>query len=335
MKLKYLFLIFIFALVGFIAYEALTFPNHPVGKESILEVQRGMGVQGVIAELEKNGLTDSPRLLQIYFRYRQVGKGLKAGEYQIQPQSTPESIATQLIRGDRIRRTFTIPEGYNLSEIARLLESKGLGSAAEFLAKCRRADLMVKEKLEGKILEGYLFPDTYEYTRDMSADEIIHLMVKNFKSHFTDSLRSRAQEQGMTPYQILILASLIEKETSKDEERPLVASVFYNRLKQGIPLATDPSVIYGVENFDGNLRRVDLDRDGPYNTYRRAGLPPTPIANPGLKSILAALNPATTDYLYFVSRGNGTHQFSRTYEEHRAAVNQFQLGKTSETQPVM
>jgi peptidoglycan lytic transglycosylase G len=334
MKLRTWILLILLAVAGLVAYWLISFPHRPYGGEASIEVKKGGGISSVVKELERVGLTDSPRKMDFYLRYvRRVGSKLLAGEYQFGPGATPAQIADKLIKGERVRRAFTIPEGYNLKEIAKLLGGKGLVTPDSFLRKCLSSDAASKQGLEGATLEGYLFPDTYEYTRETGEDQIIGMMVKNFKRHFDAAMTQKAHELGMSPYQIVTLASIIEKETGKDEERPLIAGVFYNRLKTAMPLATDPSVIYGIPNFDGNLRKADLERDGPYNTYLRPGLPPTPIANPGLKSLQAALNPTQTDYLYFVSRNDGSHQFSRTVEEHNAAVQRYQLSKVPLSQP--
>ncbi len=327
MKFTKILLLILFLGLLWMAYEIFSFPTRPYGGQATIEVKKGMGIVSVVRELEKAGLTDSPRKMSFYFRHKKVGAVLKAGEYELGPEATPQSIAEKLLRGERIRRTFTIPEGYNLREIAKLLVSKGLVNEQSFLQKVFAIDAASKMGLAGTTLEGFLFPDTYEYSKEMTEEELILMMVKNFKKHFDAAMTQQIQTMGWTQNQVITLASLIEKETSKDEERPFVASVFNNRLKIGMPLATDPSVIYGIPNYDGNIRKADLERPGPYNTYLLPGLPPTPIASPGLKSIQATLNPAVSDYLYFVSRNDGTHQFSKTLEEHNAAVKQYQLSK--------
>jgi len=333
MKLRWWIILILSIGAGYFAYDILSFLHRPLGPEAIIEVKKGMGIASVVRELEKAGLTDSPRKMDFYLRYRDVGARLKAGEYVFGPGATPEAIADKLLKGEVLRRMFTIPEGFSVKDVARILTEKGIATTDSFLKKALANDAAGKRGLEGTTLEGYLFPDTYEYSKDTTEDQVIAMMVKNYKKHFDAAMTQRAQELGMSPYQILTLASIIEKETGKEDERPLISGVFHNRLKRGIPLATDPSVIYGIPNFDGNIRKADLERDGPYNTYLRSGLPPTPIANPGAKSLQAALNPTQTDYLYFVSRGDGSHQFSRTIEEHQQAVLKYQLSKPPSSQP--
>jgi len=246
MKLRWWILIIIVGMLGFLTYRILSFPQRPFGGEGTIEVKKGAGITSVVKELAKAGLTDSPRKMDFYLRYvKKVGAKLLAGEYQFGPGTTPEQIAEKLLKGERIRRTFTIPEGFNTREIAKLLESKGLVNAGAFLQKVLAFDAAAKAGLDGTTLEGYLFPDTYEYSKDTGEDQIITLMVKNFKKHFDPKMVGEAQAIGMNKVQIVTLASLIEKETGKEEERPLISGVFHNRLKLGMPLATDPPLSTG------------------------------------------------------------------------------------------
>ncbi|MBL7686318.1 MAG: endolytic transglycosylase MltG [Deltaproteobacteria bacterium] len=332
--MKKFFAIFLFLLLaasGYVAYQFYSFPHQGYGPAAILEIKKGMGIAGLTQELKRLGLTSSTRKMDFYLRYKDVASHLKAGEYEFGPNTTPEQIAEKLIKGERLRRMLTIPEGYSLKDIAKLLSEKGWASADAFLKKAQSIDAATKQGLEGTSLEGYLFPDTYEIPKNVTEDQIIQMMTKNFKKQMNSDIIQKGQSLGLSRYQILTLASIIEKETGKAEERPLISSVFHNRLKIGMPLATDPTVIYGIPNFDGNIRRVDLERDTPYNTYLRPGLPPTPISNPGLKSLQAAVNPTPSEYLYFVSKGDGSHQFSKTLEEHQAAVQQYQIAKSPST----
>lgn len=333
MKIRHVLLLIFLGFAAWTAYEVKFFPDRPL-QNTYLEVdfKKGSGVKGIVAELQEKHVSGDTLRMKVYLSYRNFKVPLKAGEYQFNAGITPRQIADKLAKGEKIRRTFTIPEGYSVREIAKVLASKNLVEPESFIKKCLSFDAAYLSGVEGNTLEGYLFPDTYEYTKGMNEDQIIRMMVENFKKKFSEKMKRRAHELKMTVNQVITLASVIEKETGKEEERPLVASVFYNRLAKGIPLATDPSVIYGIPNFDGNLRREDLQRDTPYNTYIRKGLPPTPISNPGLKSIEAALNPAETEYLYFVSRNDGTHQFSKTYEEHQSAVKKYQPVKTPSPQ---
>ncbi|MBF0493284.1 MAG: endolytic transglycosylase MltG [Deltaproteobacteria bacterium] len=325
--MKKFFLILIFFILLGLGFYFLRFPKQVLNNSAIVEVKKGMGLKALVEEFQKQNLSSSHKLLYYYFRYRNVGSNLKAGEYQLDAGTTLEQASEKLLKGDILHRRFTIPEGYSLKDIAKLLAEKSLANPQSFLQKTLAADAAAKQGETGSSLEGYLFPDTYEYTQSTTEDSLINLLVKNFKKQAEAKLKE-AGKVGLTPYQLLTLASIVEKETGKTEERPLIAGVFFNRLKINMPLATDPSIIYGIPNYDGNIRKADLLRDGPYNTYIRPGLPPTPIANPGLKSIEAVLNPTASEYLYFVSKGDGTHQFSKTLQEHEAAVQLYQIQKS-------
>jgi UPF0755 protein len=237
----------------------------------------------------------------------------------------PRDILSKLRTGQVVLHPVTIPEGFTIAQIAEVLDLKGVTDIKEFVRLAHDPDFILTAlKLELPSLEGYLFPNTYHIARHTTAKDVITVLVENMWRIFTPEFRARAQDIHMTVHEVLTLASVIEKETGVDEERELVSSVFHNRLKRGIPLQSDPTVIYGMSLFDGNLKKRDLDKVGPYNTYRVAGLPPGPIANPGEHSIRAALYPAPTPYLYFVSRNNGTHEFSATLAEHNRAVEKYQ-----------
>jgi UPF0755 protein len=217
-----------------------------------------------------------------------------------------------------------LPEGLSAREVAARLDAAGLTTAPEFLAVALDPALPTVFGVDGATLEGYLYPETYELAKGLSPREIVRLMVEQFLRVWRP-LAPLARDSGLTMRQVVVLASLVEKETGAHEERPLIAAVFLNRLARGMRLETDPAVIYGIADFDGNLRRVHLEDDGnPYNTYLFAGLPPGPIANPGEASLRAVVQPADADYLFFVARRDGTHQFSRSYAEHVRAVDRYQ-----------
>jgi UPF0755 protein len=229
-----------------------------------------------------------------------------------------------LLAGQGLRALVTIPEGLTFRQIVSLLTEKGLGSADSFL--CLNSDPAFLEKwgLPWQGIEGYLFPDTYYFSRFASAEEILGQMIGHFYKVFKSDLYRQAETLNFSVHEVVTLASLIEKETGTALERPLVSAVFHNRLKKGIPLQCDPTVIYGIADFDGNLTRDHLRTLTPYNTYVIQGLPPGPIANPGLKSLQAALRPANEDYLYFVGKGDGSHLFSSDLATHNRAVQQYQ-----------
>jgi len=243
---------------------------------------------------------------------------------------TPMDILEVVTSGKTILHAVTIPEGYRITEIAALLETKGLVNAENFIQETKDEKLIKSAGISGNSLEGYLFPETYNFSKNTSERKIIQRLLdiyhEKIKQH---ELRKRAQSSNLTFHQVMTLASLIEKETGIDEERKLISSVFHNRLRKKMLLQTDPTVIYAMADFDGNIRKKDLQVDSPYNTYRYKGLPPGPIASPGIKSIIAALEPSESDYLYFVSRKDGSHQFSSNLMDHNRAVRKYQLRRVA------
>jgi UPF0755 protein len=240
---------------------------------------------------------------------------------------TPSEVADRIARGDVYVRALTFREGLTIREMASTFETAGFGSSAAFIAASKNASLIRDLDPGARDLEGYLFPDTYTLPRRTTAAQLVERMVGRFQKVFTPELRSLAVEGGLSVRELVTLASLVEKETAKPEERPIVAGVYTNRLRTGMGLQCDPTVIYALVlagRYDGNIRKGDLQIDSPYNTYRYAGLPPGPIAAPGEASLHAAAKPADVPYLYFVSRNDGSHVFSATLEEHNRNVNEFQ-----------
>ncbi|MFP5380269.1 MAG: endolytic transglycosylase MltG, partial [Vicinamibacteria bacterium] len=234
----------------------------------------------------------------------------------------------KIARGDVYTRPITFREGLTMADMARHYEASGFGTAEDFLAAARDPSLVADLDPAARDLEGYLFPNTYTLPRSATAPDLVRRMVALFRDAFDEDLRAAATAQGFTVREVVTLASLIEKETGLDAERRLVAAVYRNRLRIGMGMQADPTVIYALMlagTWDGNLTRADLQFDSPYNTYRYRGLPPGPIANPGAASLGAALDPEDVDYLYFVSRNDGSHVFSRTLAEHNRAVREWQV----------
>jgi UPF0755 protein len=254
------------------------------------------------------------------------GKDIRAGEYSLSPAMAPVQMIEILRKGLVILHPVTIPEGFTRDQIADALAAKGLADKRRFLELTQDKALLRQYGISGPSFEGYLFPDTYHFSRGTPALAILDTMVKRFKQVVTP-LVDVSQGTGMKFEEVVILASIVEKETGRPEERPLIASVFLNRLRLGMRLESDPTVIYGIENFDGDLKKKDLTDKTPYNTYVIHGLTPGPIANPGLESIKAVMDPARTDYLYFVSKNDGSHHFSKTLAEHNRAVEIYQKRK--------
>ncbi|RPI49497.1 MAG: endolytic transglycosylase MltG [Acidobacteria bacterium] len=255
-------------------------------------------------------------------------RSLQAGEFRFDRPMTPTEVIDKIARGDVYQRRITFPEGLTIREMARIYEQQGLGKGAAFVDASRDTSAIRDIDPAAADLEGYLFPETYALPRDATADRLIALMVARFRHLFTPEMQQAAQALELTPRQAVTLASLVEKETALPSERPMVAAVYLNRLKIGMGMQADPTVIYALQKagrYDGNLRRDDLQFDSPYNTYRYSGLPPGPIASPGLASLQATVAPAKVDYLYFVSRNDGSHIFARTLAEHNENVRQYQV----------
>jgi len=256
------------------------------------------------------------------------------GEYKLSASLAPDEILEHILSGDVFYRVLTIPEGKTVSDIAKLLAETGIVSLEEAEKALNSPQLMYSNGIRNGSFEGYLFPETYKFTKPSDTAEVmIKKMVEEGKQRIAREIpdfNSMSINVGLTPQQVITLASIVEKETGKAEERQLIASVFHNRLRIGMPLQSDPTVIYGIKDFDGNLTKAHLqDKSNSYNTYVHPDLPPTQICNPGIAAIQAVLNPADTDYLYFVSKNDGSHQFSSSYKEHRKAVREYQKKKKS------
>ena len=248
--------------------------------------------------------------------------------YRFDAPMTASEVVDRIARGDVHKRLLTFREGLTAAEMAQVFEERGFGTAAEFIAAAQDASLIREVDPAASDLEGYLFPETYALPRGTKASEVVAQMVSAFNGAFGAELREAAKSSGLTVRQVVTLASLVEKETGAAAERPLVAAVYRNRMKIGMGMQADPTVIYALQKagkYDGNLSREDLQFDSPYNTYRYAGLPPGPIASPGRASLEAAVRPAAVDYLYFVSRNDGTHVFASTLDEHNKNVFEWQV----------
>ena len=314
-----LFLTAVLAFGGWLAW-ALLAPVTPSGQTFVL-LHPGYSTRRIASELKSAGVIRNADAF-ILWHYLHHRRSLKAGEYLFEKSARAIDVHQRLAHGDVYFHTVVIPEGYNMFEIAQAIQAAGLGTSEDFLKTVTSDTAMISDIApDAKSLEGYLFPNTYEFTRMQSMDEMAAAMVKQF--------RIVAREIGlistdMTPMQTtVILASIIEKETAAPEERPLVASVYYNRIAQHEALQADPSVIYAEllqGSYGGALHHADMQFNSAYNTYTHPGLPPGPIGNPGKTSLEAAMHPASTDYFYFVSNGNGHHRFAHTLEEHNRNV---------------
>lgn len=298
------------------------------GPEQFVEVPTGSGVAAIGRRLAQAGVVRDP----VTFRYAVwlIGgaKTLKAGEYRFDRAMTPQEVARKLARGDVYLRQITFREGLSIRDMAALFEGQGFGPRQALVDAASRPEAIRGLDPAAVDLEGYLFPDTYALPRRATAATLVQMMVTRFQKQVGGDLPQRAAAAGMSVHEAITLASIVEKETGKPEERPLVAAVYANRLKIGMGLQCDPTVIYALQRAGRdtkNLTREDLQYDSPYNTYRYAGLPPGPIASPGKASIDAALKPAAVPYLYFVSRNDGSHAFATTLAEHNKNVFRWQV----------
>ncbi len=289
-----------------------------------IDVPAGSTLWRTATELENAGVVRSARALVLLARWRGVAAKVRAGEYALSPSWGTRRVLEELIAGRVVTYEVVLPEGLTAAEIAERLEAATIARADEFLAVTRDPAVATEFGVEGASLEGYLFPETYRMPHGLGAKQVARVLVDQFRAQWAP-LAADANARGLSMQQVVTLASIVEKETGAAAERPLVASVFSNRLTSGMRLESDPTTIYGIKDFDGNLRRVHLeDETNPWNTYRIAGLPPTPIANPGAASLAAVVHPAASEYLYFVAKGDGTHVFSRSYAEHLANVTRYQ-----------
>jgi UPF0755 protein len=300
-------------------------PADTADNQATFVIRTGERFNALAARLKSEGIITSTTRFRLYSRLTGSDKRLRAGEYRLSATMAPVQILDVLVQGKSILHRLTIPEGYTIAQIAQEVAEQGLGRAEEIQKLA--ADPMVAQlySIEAKTLEGYLFPDTYYFPKHVEPQKVISTMVERFKTQLEPEWEQRAKELNFTVHQIVTLASIIEKETGAPQERPVIASVFHNRLKKKMRLESDPTVIYGIPNFDGNIKRHHLQTTTPYNTYKIKGLPPGPIANPGRAAIKAALYPDQTNFLYFVSKKNGTHHFSTNIKDHNRAVRKYQL----------
>jgi UPF0755 protein len=317
-------LILALGIASWYAYRFLVSPGPPLPQPVIVLVPKGISLRAISQELAEQGLVTNGTLFSWWARWTGADRKIKTGEYEFTEALSPIDLLERLQIGQGLRVVVTIPEGFTFRQIVTALAAKGLGSAESFFCLNTDPDFLEKWGLPPQGMEGYLFPDTYYFSRFASAEEVLETMIGRFYGMFKPEMYRQADALDFSVHQVVTLASLIEKETGVAPERPLVSAVLHNRLRKGIPLQCDPTVIYGIEDFDGNLTRQHLRTLTPYNTYMIRGLPPGPIANPGLKSLLAAMQPAQEDYLYFVAKGDGSHQFSSDLASHNRAVQQYQ-----------
>ena len=317
-------------LAGLAAYQVLRWAQSPVVSafpkppSHIVVIPEGSTYQQVATILKREQLIRSRWAFLLLGKTREIDRKIRPGEYELDGSMAPKEILGKLLAGRVVLHPVTIPEGYTLSQIVEVLAMQNVTDTNEFMKLVRDRSFIATLGIEAETLEGYLFPETYSFPRGTKAKDVIKTMVDGLFHVWGSEFQAQAARLNLSLHQVLTLASVIEKETEAKEERELIAAVFHNRLRKKIPLQSDPTVIYGLPAFDGNIHKRDLSSLSPYNTYRVQGLPPGPIGSPGAHSLHAALFPAQASYLYFVSRNDGTHHFSSTLAEHNQAVEKYQ-----------
>jgi UPF0755 protein len=342
------------AVVSGLAWQAISYPgSHPGGpaREAKITIDKGMTLGEIAKRLRDKGLIDHPRWFRFYANERGLAQKMRAGQYTLSSKMSPKELLDRLVEGVPVEEVaVTIPEGKNMLQVAELLEAAGVTSQDEALRLMRDAAFVRSVGVPNATLEGYLYPDTYRFRSGSPAAKVLGQMVKHgeevlaaLDKQHPDGVAMLKKLYGFSDREIVLMASLVEKETAQPAERPRIAGVFLNRLRLPtfVPhrLETDPTIVYGCtvptkksaacKKFEGRIRKIHLtDADNPYNTYTHEGLPPGPISNPGRAALEAVLQPDATPYLYFVSKNDGTHYFSKTRAEHEAAVNKYQRGKS-------
>lgn len=314
-------------------YVASDFFIHlPIGNKSVeIEIPKGANFRQAVEILSKEGLVRDKNLFIFIGRISGLDRKMKAGFYSIHGSMSPFDIFRMLKNGRIIEYEITIVEGDSLREIGEKLSEKNIIDKDGFIKLSSDEEFLASHEIDAPTFEGYLFPDTYKIPKGMDPKDAIGMMIIRMHERYSGELRVRTSDLGLSEREVLTLASIIEKEAATDGERPLIAAVYHNRLRKGIPLQADPTSIYGIKSFREKITERDLRRKTPYNTYVIKGLPPGPIASPGIKSIIAALYPAKAPYLFFVSNNDGTHSFSVTPGEHQAAVELYRKKKNEES----
>lgn len=333
--LKISFSLALLACFGLAVVFYMFFRGESAGNVKDLIIPRGATLAQVSEILHQNEVIEHPKLFKVLLRFTRGNTKVRAGEFRFKTHMNALNALSVLYNDEEIVHQMTVPEGWTARQIAEVIANLKLGSKERFLEIALDKASPAKYGLKTPSLEGFLYPDTYAFSVIDGEDRIIERMVQQFLAHYNKELKADAQAQGMSIEKLVTLASVIEKETGSPTERELVSSVFHNRLKKGMRLQSDPTTIYGIPNFNGNLTKADLQRYSPYNTYVISGLPPGPIANPGLATLKATLHPAQTEFLYFVSNNQGSHVFSKTYEEHARNVSGYQVHPKKEKEPVL
>ncbi len=321
----------VFLVSGTLLWDSFSrFLSPPPVKSPAVQTIRilpGMSLQAIALHLNREGIIQDPYKFMVLAWIKGQGKKIQWGDFEFYPGIPPRLLLYYLTTGKTMLKRVTIPEGFTLQQIAKRISEENLVEEKTFLASAHDPRFLEELGIDGQSLEGYLFPDTYIFKRGMSAQTIQKKMVHRFKEVFTELQDREGFSSPKDMKKAVILASIVEKESGLQSERPLIASVFYNRLKNGMALQSDPTVIYGIKDFNGDLTKKNLQTRTVYNTYLQPGLPPGPIANPGKDSLRAVLSPAKSEYFYFVSKNDGSHYFSKNLKDHNRAVARYQLSR--------
>ncbi len=323
-------LTFVVLLTGIAFFRYAGSPVNHFTTPKIVDIPKGAGFFRITEIMNEAGLVQNRPFFWLLALGKGVRKQIRAGEYEITGSLSPSEILDKLVRGEIKSYTVTLPEDITVNEMAKKLVSFKLINEKEFMTLASDKEFLASLGIEGESIEGYLFPETYQFDRSMTTKEVIRIIVRQFWREITPEMRKRAETIGLTLTEWVTLASIIGKESGNKEEKPLISAVFHNRLTRGMKLQSDPTAIYTLEQAGTPVKTVlrsHLKRDTPHNTYRIDGLPPGPIANPGIDSLRAALYPAKVNYLYFVANNDGTHQFSTSLEAHNHAVLKYQINR--------
>ena len=324
---------FLLLIPPFSYWSLLNYAESPLGESPVprtIDIPKGTSFSRIVDVLDEAGLVKHRLLFYLLALSQHAAGHIRAGEYELASSMTPLSIIRKMVRGEIKGYLLTFPEDLSLREVAARLAAYKLVDEATFMRLTRDREFLASLGIEGDSLEGFIYPDTYLLDRSMDARTIIRIMVSQFWKKVTPAMQKRAKELGFTLSEFVTLASMIGKESGDTTEKPLISAVFHNRLKKGMKLQSDPTAVYDLVNFNGVIKRKDLQNSTLHNTYHITGLPPGPIANPGLDSLQAALSPAAVNYLYFVSRKDGTHQFSASLTAHNQAISRYQNRKEKE-----
>jgi len=329
------YLLIFFALIAFLFVGLFAFflytPKGDGRNVQIVDFAKGSPLKKLATDLEKDGIINSANLFTFYAKVSGVAGKLQAGTYKFTDAMTPPEIMRKLAGGDVFEKRFAVPEGYSIFQVAEMLDSRGFFNKEPFLKECRNPQLLKELGIKAASVEGFLYPSTYSLLKIETPADLIRQMAGQFSKVYLEKFAAAEKNSRLSRLQIITLASIVEKEAVAPEEMPIIASVFHNRLKRGMPLQSDPTAIYGQRAFGGKVSGSDVRRESPYNTYLIKGLPPGPIGNPGAASIEAVLSPAATGYYYFVAKSDGTHHFSVSLDEHNRAVQRYLKGGAAQT----